>query len=477
MRTALRLFDDAGGGVTVLAGIVITPILLMLAIIANLSLAYLDKRDYQSKLDLAALYMITKPQVSAQAVFDHLEAHEMTLKPGDLTVTKGIYLDDPSIAPENRFTPTEKDWNALKLEARTAIEERLFKSRLNNQNTFEISSIATRRIETDAWMGSRLLRVQDGFTGALLEALLGSGARVDVADYEALVDVDLDLFPMLRAINTEADLKALTYEDVLTSDITIGNLVSAIDLVSGNRTASAFLQGSAPLLNEKVRLSDMIVLGHRDAAQLIAEPNSGEFVVTAGHLLVGGLALANGENQLALDLETIGSLANVSLRLGDKGVMMRWDFSAEKSDTFHTEQMTLIVSLLGSTLSAEISLAEAEARIKQAQCAARSDYKTAQIDVTTNAAELNILLAKRKVLSLDLSDDDVETLRFNPRDIRDGVVKTTRSGLSVDVNDAPLVYRPIVRLVDDVLVALGLHLAEVDVKVTDVHCTRAYLVR
>ena len=46
----------------------------------------------------------------------------------------------------------------------------------------------------------------------------------------------------------------------------------------------------------------------------------------------------------------------------------------------------------------------------------------------------------------------------------------------MDVNDAPLLYRPLVRAVDSLLVDLGLHLAEADIWVNGAECSRPIVV-
>ena len=133
--------------------------------------------------------------------------------------------------------------------------------------------------------------------------------------------------------------------------------------------------------------------------------------------------------------------------------------------------------MLGATVGARVSLAEARAEIANAQCTTSRGPDRVDVDVTTSAAEIQLLLAGRKTLKIDLSDDEVQLLSFNAVEIENGTLKTARSGLSVDVNRQPLLYRQIVRAVDDLLVSLGLNVGEVDVRIEDVNCSRPYLVR
>tara|TARA_B100000678_G_scaffold285205_1_gene287947 strand:- start:4014 stop:5447 length:1434 start_codon:yes stop_codon:yes gene_type:complete len=477
MLGAVYFWGDRKGSTTILAAVVIVPVVLIFAITANLALIYLDKKNYQSRLDLAALHLVELTRVDSETVENILREDGVAVSNSGLTVLTGIYKDDLEIPLEDRFMPTEEGWNAVKLFARTDINVRVFEGQLTNSNTFEAASIAARRVVAHAWMGSRLLRVEGGLSGVLLEALLGSDARITVADYDSLLDAKLDLLTLLKGVNMSASLKAMTYSSVLESRISVGDLAAAIDSMTGTRTPSLATTLPSDIRREDITLNEIITLGDAGEYDLDLRPEEGDFLISAGELLMASLMLANGERQIDLNISALSGIANIALEVGEKGRLMQWNYDAKRTDQVQTEQVSLVVDLLGATVGARVSLAEARAEIANAQCTTSRGPDRVDVDVTTSAAEIQLLLAGRKTLKIDLSDDEVQLLSFNAVEIENGTLKTARSGLSVDVNRQPLLYRQIVRAVDDLLVSLGLNVGEVDVRIEDVNCSRPYLVR
>lgn len=472
-----RFLREQAGATTTITAVALVPVLIVMAVCANLTLVYLDKQESQSRLDLAALYLVSRPNADLASAHSVLEEDGILVKPGDLSFQKGIYRDDPNVPMDARFTPNDKDWNAVKLTALTDIDSRVYGSKVKSDNQFASFSIAARRVETDFWMGSRLLRVEDGLLGAVLKAGLGYDGRIDVADYRRLVGVDANMIDILRALNLSASLSAVTYEDVLTSDITLSQFQTALNLVSGGSFLKTSLRAPDPVLNRTLKLSEIIDLGAVGGLPISVDPDEGNFLVSAGDLLLAGLLLANGENQIALSVEGLSGLTELNLKVGEKGVLGRWHFGGDVEDKVTTEQVALELSVLGSLLKVELDLASATGWVDQALCDGERTPKKADIRVITSAAELRLVSSAGTLLKLDLSDEKAEKLSFNAADIRDGTIKTTRSSLSVDINDAPILYRPLVRQLDGIIEDLGLHIGEADVRVTNVTCTRPYLVR
>ena len=477
MSKLIACLEDRSGATIPLVAIFITLLMTLMAVSANLSLAYMDKRNYQSHLDLAALSLMRAKTASVTSAEDVLQRKGMSVEDNMLTVTTGWYEADASLPIEERFTPRELNWNAVRLEMDVPIRERVLGDMLQNDNSFSIASTAVHRQTVDVWAGSRLLRLEGGLTGLLLQALVGYDGRITVADYESLVGVELELLGFLEQLAISADLDAATYEDVLESDVTIGQLAVAIDAVTGRKLAGLGIDLPRATTGLTVRLMDVISLGEIGALGLDVRPNSGDLGISAGELLMSSLSLANGERQLDLDVSALFDLTQVSLDLGDKGALMSWNFDQARDEPMKTSQLQLLVKPLDELLTVRLALAEAETRIKDAKCDKTRNPSYVDIGLTTSAAELELMLGRTRLLTLDLSDESDQTLRFSASDIRNGVVKTGRSGLSVDINRAPLLYRPLVKLVDDLLIALGLNLGEVDVRVDDVNCSRPYLVR
>ena len=85
-------------------------------------------------------------------------------------------------------------------------------------------------------------------------------------DYEALVTGNIELLAFSKALATKANLQAATFNDVLDSNVSVGDIVSAMSTVTsqnGDATVTAALnrlmQGGG--LTKKVPLSSLINLG------------------------------------------------------------------------------------------------------------------------------------------------------------------------------------------------------------------------
>ncbi len=474
-RQCFRKNED--GATAIIVALFLTVLAMMFAISANLALAYLDKERHQASLDIAALIAVADGQADDDSIMHVLEAHNIRLKRDQITPSTGVYTPDPAIPIEDRFRPQAEGWNAIRLEIEVPIKERVFANILDNTNSFTVRSMATSRKTAEAWIGSRLLRLEGGLTGELLNTLLGYEERITVADYEGLAGVDIDILPFLDASNTSASLDVLTFQEVLDADVTVSEIMLAVEAITGERFASYNVGSGSPLLSETISLGEIMSLGETASYMLGVDLDRGDFHASAAELLMASLMLANGERQIELGADLLSGVASVSLSVGDKGSLMRWDYDAAQYDQLSTGQIYLDVALLGSTIRARVALAEASARLDAIKCDVDRKAQSAQVELTTSAAEIELLIGSRSVLSIDLSDDDAETLTFNAREIRNKTVKTGRSGLSVDVNGRPLLYRPILGAVDQLLQDLGLHVGEADVRVSAIDCSRPYLVR
>ena len=275
MSKLIACLEDRSGATVPLVAIFITLLMTLMAVSANLSLAYMDKRNYQSHLDLAALSLMRAKTASVTSAEDVLERKGMSVEDNMLTVTTGWYEADASLPIEERFTPREVNWNVVRSND-VPIRERVLGDMLQNDEN---------RQTVDVWAGSRLLRLEGGLTGLLLQALVGYDGRITVADYESLVGVELELLGFLEQLAISADLDAATYEEVLESDVTIGQLALAIDAVTGRKLAGLGIDLPRATTGLTVRLMDVISLGEIGALGLDVRPNSGDLGIR-GWLLI-----------------------------------------------------------------------------------------------------------------------------------------------------------------------------------------------
>ena len=475
-----RFLSDTRGASIVLFALAIGVIALIVAIVANLGLVYLDKRKFQGAADIAAIQLAQAEHPNMSALRLHLEEQGLNLQDANLILQRGRYHYDADIAPEARFTEDNSDWNAVRVDVRFPIEERVMASALRNDNFLSVHAVAAQRQTAAIYLGSRLLRLEGGLSGALLNALLGYEGRISVMDYNQLVDIDIDLLTMIEALETGLDVDGLSYNDVLSTEITLGQLVAALDVsgdpdqrVVGFRLPNAFAR-------RNLRLADVIRLGRAGNQTIETGRPEGSFGASAGELLFAAAALANGDRQIELDLAVADGLVGLELDIGDPEKFMQWNYSSNSRTTAQTAQTDLGITLLDGSefLNTEVSLqlAQASARMEDVVCDAARNVQAVHVEVETSPAELVLRTPILRTLRVDLSSGSTEMLEFTPEQIANGETQTVNSGLGVNLNGVPLLYRPLTAFVSELLEELGLFVGEADVRVTDASCTRAYLV-
>jgi uncharacterized membrane protein len=476
-----RFTKDTSGAAAVLFSFALTTMAMIVAVVANLSLVYLDKRKFQSAVDLASLEYVTDGGTSDAQVRAFLISYGLDVTETKVSIETGLYKSDPTLAHDDRFTPSEADTNALKIQLEFPVRTRIPFAGLKNENKFSVEAIATRRSTASLWMGSRLLRLEGGLSEALLNALVGYEGRISVMDYEQLLDLDVDVLSALEALRLKTDTTLLTYNEVLRSDIKLGDLATSLNSSPVDGKTNMGLELPSGLRNEKIRLDKIIRLGDRGNQEIDAGRPKGEYHARAGEVLFAALALANGDRQIGLEADLLGSLAEVTLGIGDPAKFMTWNYDTMASEPLHTAQTELSINALnGSTLlntEVRLELAEAEAEITRISCKADRSVKDVYVDVSTSPAELVIDPPLLRAISVSLSSGEVQEVRFTAKEIQDGTTKTVRSGMGVELNRVPLLYRPIAGAIDELLVGLGLHLGEADIRVTHASCTRPFLVR
>ena len=98
------------------------------------------------------------------------------------------------------------------------------------------------------------------------------------------------------------------------------------------------------------------------------------------------------------------------------------------------------------------------------------------VEAETSPTTLTLNPLNLRDITIDLSGGDTVEVEFSSAEIEAGTTKTVSSGLGVNVNRAPLLYRPLVILVNDILEELGIYVGEADLRVTDASCRLPYLV-
>lgn len=351
LLAARRFVRNSAGSIAILSAAVLPLSIGALALAVDMGSLYIERRQAQSAADLAAMAAAANPDNAEAVVAATLQANGIDTT-RSLTVVKGHYSPDPALPRGTRFRPATDPINAI--EVTFSKPGRIFFASvfIDQPIEMEVRALATNASLATFSIGSRLLAVRDGLLNALLSAMLGSSINLSAMSYESLIDTDIQLLGFMNALATEMNITAGTFNDVLNADMTAGNVLSAAAATTaadGNSSASAALQalaGQAGSASLSVPLSTLINLGPLGSASL-AQPAPGLDVgVNAMDLVNGTAALANGTNQVALNLGTTipGVLSlKVDLKVGERQQQSPWVTAGQPGARVYTAQTRLRV--------------------------------------------------------------------------------------------------------------------------------------
>ena len=400
MLVATRRFvRNSAGSIAILSAAALPLSIGALALAVDMGSLYIERRQAQSAADLAAM--------AAAADLDHAEAAvAATLQANgidstrSLTVIKGHYSPDPALPRESRFRPATDPINAV--EVTFSKPGRIFFASvfIDQPIEMEVRALAANASLATFSIGSRLLAVRDGLLNALLSAMLGSSINLSAMSYESLINADIQLLGFMNALATEVNVTAGTFNDVLNASMTAGNVLNAAAATTaadGNSSASAALQalaGQAGSASLSTPLSTLINLGPLGSASLAQPPPGLDAGVNAMDLVNGTAALANGTNQMALDLgATIPGVLSlkVDLTVGERQQHSPWVAVGQPGASVYTAQTRLrvIAEVGGSGLLAGvrvrlpigIDIAFARATLSEVTCS-NGDRSTATAKIS-----------------------------------------------------------------------------------------------
>ena len=250
----------------------------------------------------------------------------------------------------------------------------------------------------------------------ILGGLLGTSLSLKAADYRALAKADVNALAFMDALATRLGVTAGTYDEVLDSKASVGDVVRALANVPGlNGTDKASLEAIAGKASTTARivLSQLIDLG--PVGRLGIGQGGGSPAVTANALemVTAAAALANGDRQVAVNLgAAIPGLASASLgiAIGETARSSPWFTVGGKGSVVRTAQIRvrLIVQvngvdgLLGKlvTLPIYVDVAQAKGELAAVSCSTgRPESLRVTVDTTPGVADLRIADIDAAVMS------------------------------------------------------------------------------
>lgn len=432
-----HLLADRSGNIGTLAALSLPLMVFSLALGVDYGYLTVQQRQLQATADLAAIAAagnIGEAEKSA-AIYFALNgefvsveganglvippSNDPGIRKGPLAtarVERGRYTADPNIAPEERFKPAAADADAARVVMSRPADLFLASMFIPRPPLLSATGSAARSKIAAFSVGTRLASLNGGILNALLGQLLGTNLSLNVMDYRALVDADISIRPFLKAVSTELNLTAATYEEVLNAGITMPQLLASMRVVEGLsgpvRSALRLIEQATAGSKVKLPLSRILNLDPKKGLT-VATGGDWAMSVNALQMVSAAAGLANGKNQVALDLGAVlpGLAAvTVNLAIGEPPVETPAHRLGAPGSAVRSAQTRLAVELSVDGLAAlaglriklplYIEVAASEAKLADIRCLGGSaSNANVAIDAVAGVAEIALGKVDPTVLS------------------------------------------------------------------------------
>lgn len=539
---ARRFRAARGGNVAILVALGSAMLMGAGAVGIDLGMVFQARRKAQGAVDIAAMLAAVDPTQADTAARRSLGDNGYAT--ATATVSPGSYdASAPGTAPGSRFKAGGSPANAVRVGLSTSVPVTFGRAiGLPAAVPLRVTGTAASAQFAAFTIGSGTLQLQGGIANALLGALLGAKLSLSVSDYDALASARVDGLRVLDALGASLNMQAANYTDIVQAQVSVGQMLMALRVAAqDNGSVVSALSG---ILNALPNAGNLIAIGQvdglGDAAALAPPRGFAGPSLNVLNLLGAAAALANGQNQVAVDLGATvpGLLATrLTLAIGERKRSSGWVRPGSPNATVQTAQTRLLIEAtvtaplgLGSlTLPVYAEVAPAQATLRSLTCAGPSGRQVT-LDAQTGLATLAIAGVPRTAINGGNTGPDLsqpaplialplitvsgralvtlgtgaQTLTFSEADIANHTVRSVASGnltqsltgsllrnLTLNINGigvAPLLQSALTTtlgavapaidlLLDSVLRSLGLRLGYADLDVDGTLCSQAVLVQ
>lgn len=330
-RLARLMLADRQANIAVMTALSAPVALALAAVAIDEASIYTERREAQAMVDLAAITAASNITKVDTAVVTTLTDNGMpgvvvqgsgqTIAPAVgktvVSVTPGRYAASTANVSQ-RFQSGVTPYNAVRVTLKK-IPARYFASSLLPTPVIGTEATASMTPQATFSVGSRLLSVNGGILNALLSGLLGGNISLSVMDYNGLISADVSVLSFIDGLATQLSLTGVTYSDVLASNVTVGQIATAMANVPGlGNTAKLALQtiASKSTSTGKIPLNKLVDLGSVGSLALGQRPTGLGLDTNAMGMLTAAAVLANGTNQAQVNLgATVPGLLSTALTI------------------------------------------------------------------------------------------------------------------------------------------------------------------
>lgn len=387
MRQLLQRFrSDQQGNVAIMAAGGMVLAVCCAALGVDIGTISADRRKTQSAADIAAIVAASNLGNATNAATAAVTSNNYPAS-ALLAVELGTYTASAGIGPQNRFvTPAAGTANAARVTLQT-LTPLYFSHFFTGSDTFKIHTTATAATTAIASfsIGSRLASLNGGLLNSILGGMLGTSLSLSVMDYQSLINARIDAFDFLSALATRANLTGVTYDNLLTSNLKVADILAAAltaqQAANGANTATTALSSiaqAATALTTRIVPGQLISAGPYSSLTAGQKPKTG-VSMSLFDLLSAAAAVVNGSNQIAASVNLgLPGVANVALNatIGERPQGSSWIAIGARGVSVHTAQTRVLLSiqLVGTgpvaavTLPVYVEIAQGTATLNAISC-------------------------------------------------------------------------------------------------------------
>jgi uncharacterized membrane protein len=265
-----RIRRGERGAIAPLAALLLAALFGFGALAVDLGRMHLERRALQAAVDSAALSAARAPAQAAALASGMMARQGYADAP--LTVEVGRFQDDPGLPIAARFA-SGTDPDAVRVTATTRVPWALAQVLIGpGEANIGASATAAHRPLAAFTIGSGVASLDAGILNRVLSAMLGGNVALGAASYAGLAGAELSLFRFADALGTRLGLAAGSYEQLLASDIAVGDLldVAAGALAAEEGDARLALQAlsQATLAGRSLRVGELLGLSVHQARRV-----------------------------------------------------------------------------------------------------------------------------------------------------------------------------------------------------------------
>ncbi|MBP1857066.1 pilus assembly protein TadG-related protein [Rhizobium herbae] len=445
------ILTNISGNIGISAALVLPLVVLSLGLGVDYGYLTLQKREMQGIADITAMVAASDLPNVEDVARNHFKNNGLDLaiatksglidvdgkvipndltaiKNGIVTIVKGRYVPDPSLATGQRFiaNATPADAAQVSIEKEGTLHLAAMFSAPPTMSA--VGTAASTKLAAFS-IGSRLASLDGGILNAVLGQMLGTTISLKVMDYQALVSADINIQPFLKIVSTKLSLTAASYDDVLKANLTMPQLLASMQAVQGvSSAATSALKAleTASSKNKKTfTLSQILNLDPKKGLSVDAGSNWA-MKVSALDIVTAAAGIANGTNQISLaavaGLPGIAS-ASVKLAIGEPPVTTPAHRLGAPGSAVRTAQTRLAIEVsidglavlagLRIKLPIYVEIAYAEGKLADIRCYGGSNTNASvSIDAVPGVAEIAIGTVNPTVLSNFSDEARVEKARL-----------------------------------------------------------------